>query len=76
MSIYSCGVGHQDPQPGPVKTERLTYTVDEASALLGISRNSGYQRAADGQLPTIRLGRRLLVPKSALDRLLQNPQRA
>jgi excisionase family DNA binding protein len=37
---------------------------------LGLSRNTAYARATDGTLPTIRFGRRLLVPKAALDRLL------
>jgi excisionase family DNA binding protein len=50
--------------------ERRTYTVEEAGKILGLSRNSAYARAADGSLPTIRFGRLLLVPKAALDRLL------
>jgi excisionase family DNA binding protein len=73
MSIQSGGLRDDAGRlrSGPI--ERLTYTVDQAGRLLGISRNSAYQRAAEGQLPTIRLGRRLLVPKAALDRLLEMP---
>jgi excisionase family DNA binding protein len=52
--------------------ERLTYAVDEAGKLLGLSRNTAYTLAKTGQLPTVRLGRRLLVPKAALERLLTN----
>ena len=70
MSIQSGGLGDDAGRLGSGPTERLTYTVDQAGRLLGISRNSAYQRAAEGQLHTIRLGRRLLVPKAALDRLL------
>ena len=51
-------------------TEPLVYTIEEASRLLGVSRGVGYEAARRGQLPTIRLGRRLLVPKVALDRML------
>lgn len=51
-------------------TEKLTLTVEEAAETLGISRNSAYTLAKSGELPTIRLGRRLLVPKRALDQLL------
>jgi excisionase family DNA binding protein len=52
-------------------TERLTYTVEEAGRLLGISRGTAYAAARDGSLPTVRLGaRRLLVPRQALERLL------
>jgi excisionase family DNA binding protein len=50
--------------------ERLTYTVTEAARLLGISRNSAYEAARRGEIPTIRLGRRILVPVSRLDDLL------
>lgn len=50
--------------------ESLTVTVDEAAHLLGIGRNSAYEAAHSGQLPTIRIGKRLLVPKVALRRLL------
>lgn len=45
-------------------------TVAEAAAYLRISRGSAYEAARRGQLPTIRIGRRLLVPRAALDRLL------
>jgi excisionase family DNA binding protein len=51
-------------------TQRLTVSVEEAGRLLGISRGAAYARAGDGSLPTIRLGKRLLVPKSALDKML------
>jgi len=52
-------------------TEKLTHTVEEAASLLGVSRNSAYALARTGALPTIRLGKRLLVPKAALERLLK-----
>jgi excisionase family DNA binding protein len=51
-------------------TGAQTYTVEEAARLLGVSRGVGYEAARRGQLPTIRLGRRLLVPKIALERML------
>jgi excisionase family DNA binding protein len=51
-------------------TERLTYNVEEAGQLLGIGRGSAYQAARAGELPTVRLGRRLLVPRAALMSLL------
>ena len=51
---------------------RRTFTVEEAGQILGIGRNTAYALAKSGRLPTIRLGRRLLVPKAALDRLLEN----
>lgn len=50
--------------------DKRTYTVEEAAALLGIGRNSTYEAIARGEVPSIRIGRRILVPKLALDRML------
>jgi excisionase family DNA binding protein len=51
---------------------RLAVTVDEASGLLGISKWLGYEMVAQGKLPALRLGRRLVIPLSALERLLDS----
>ena len=45
---------------------RPTITIEEAASLLGIGRTAAYEAARRGQLPTRRLGRRLLVPVPAL----------
>jgi excisionase family DNA binding protein len=45
-------------------------TLDEVAAVLGISRNSAYEAAKRKEIPTIRIGRRWLVPRDALNRLL------
>jgi excisionase family DNA binding protein len=50
--------------------ERLTYSLSEVGRLLGLGRNSVYAAVKNGELPTLRIGRRLLVPKAKLDRLL------
>lgn len=55
-----------------VAEERLTYTVEEAGRLLGISRPQAYLMAKQGVIPTIRLGHRVVVPKAALLRMLDN----
>jgi excisionase family DNA binding protein len=47
-----------------------TITVEQAGEVLGISRRSAYRAAASGELPTLRLGRRLLVPTPRLLGLL------
>ena len=48
-------------------TEPLCISVAAAARMLGVSRNTGYEMARLGQLPTIRCGRRrLVVPKAAL----------
>jgi excisionase family DNA binding protein len=50
--------------------ERLTLTVEEAAAALGISRAFAYESVRRGDIPHIKIGRRVLVPRAALDRLL------
>lgn len=52
------------------KLERATYTVEEAAVVLGIGRSAAYLAAQSGELPTVRIGRRVLVPKPALDQML------
>lgn len=49
---------------------KRTLRVEEAAAILGIGRNAAYSAAKRGELPTIKVGRRILVPAAALDRLL------
>ena len=41
---------------------RATITVTQAAELLGISRTAAYDAARRGELPTRRLGHRLVVP--------------
>jgi excisionase family DNA binding protein len=50
--------------------DRLALTVTEAASVLGISRALAYELVARGELPSIRLGRRLVVPKVALLEML------
>ena len=50
--------------------QRLTYTVEETGNLLGISRGSAYNLVRTGQIPVLRMGRRLLVSRVALQDLL------
>ena len=50
--------------------ERRVVTVNEAAAMLRISRGAAYEAAKRKEIPTIRIGRRLLVPLAALERML------
>ena len=52
-------------------SQRLTVTVEEAAVVLGISRTLAYESVRRGELPVIRIGRRILVPAVALDELLR-----
>jgi len=54
--------------------ERLTLSVPETAKVLGIGRNLCYDRVKTGEIPVIKIGRRLLVPRAALEKLLANPK--
>lgn len=47
-----------------------TISVEDASELLGISVRSAYKAAHNGEIPTLRLGRRMLVPTAKLLEML------
>lgn len=47
-----------------------TISVEEAARLLGIGRSAAYRAAATGQLVTIRVGRRVIVPTAPLLKML------
>lgn len=54
-----------------MEDERLTLTVEETAKLLGIGRQLAYERAKTGEIPVIKIGRRLVVPRRALEKLLE-----
>ena len=54
--------------------DKLTLSVEEAAKVLGIGRNLCYDKCKSGEIPVIRIGRRLLVPRSALLKLLADPK--
>lgn len=53
-----------------MEEKRAVLTVREAAELLGLSRNSAYQAVRTRQLPSIRIGERILIPRKALEALL------
>jgi excisionase family DNA binding protein len=53
-----------------MEQQEWTITIPEAAERLGIHRDSAYTAAARGQIPTIRIGKRLLVPTAAFERML------
>ena len=46
-------------------------TVEEAAEILRISRNTAYEAVKRGDIPSIRIGRRVLVPRTALEKMLR-----
>ncbi len=51
-------------------SEKETLTVEEIAEVLGIGRGLAYRMAKSGEIPTLRLGRRILIPRQALAQLL------
>jgi excisionase family DNA binding protein len=47
-----------------------TVSVDRAAKILGIGRASCYKAITAGELPSIRIGKRIVVPTAVLQRLL------
>jgi len=55
--------------------EKATYSVERTTVLLGLSKSSVYEGIRNGQIPHIRIGRRILIPRIALDRMLSGQQK-
>lgn len=52
--------------------ERLTLSVSEAAEMLGISRALAYTLVRSEHIPSLRLGRRIVVPRAALELLVDD----
>jgi excisionase family DNA binding protein len=72
MLRQNAGQPRQTAESNPA-TEPLAYSVPEAGKLLGVSRNTAYQAAKIGLIPSVLIGGRRIVPRAALMRLL-DPQ--
>jgi excisionase family DNA binding protein len=72
--------GHGSPsRPDPASPprasqskQRVTWTVHETAERLGLTLSTVYAYIESGELPAVRLGRRLLVPREAVERLVEN----
>jgi excisionase family DNA binding protein len=56
--------------------ESLVYEIPEVARLLGMSRNAAYEAARRGDIPTIRIGKLIRVPKHALNQILERACRS
>jgi excisionase family DNA binding protein len=53
-----------------VSTEKQVFSVAEAGKILGLSRNTAYKAAKAGDIPTIKIGSKMLVPMESMRRIL------
>jgi excisionase family DNA binding protein len=64
-------MGQQElDEEGPDRKEPRVFTVDETARILRLGRGSTYRAIASGEIPSLRVGERILVPAAALDKLL------
>lgn len=77
LHVWEGDVPATEAEPGTAgsrrrvsNVNRLTLTVEEAAAALGISRAFAYEAVHRGEIPHVRIGRRILVPKAALEQLV------
>jgi Helix-turn-helix domain len=79
MSITSTGLGDDERKGrrarkrrilGPQWDGRDAFTIEETGKILGLSRPSSYAAAKRGDFPVLWIGRRGIVPRAALEKLL------
>jgi Helix-turn-helix domain len=58
----------------PNSRQPETYSVPDAGRRLGLGRNASYEAARRGELPVLRFGRKLVVPRIAFERMLAEPR--
>ncbi len=56
----------------PIEPGRMTLTVEETAVVLGIGRTAAYAGVRSGTIPSRRIGRRIVVPIAALERMLMD----
>ena len=74
MSIQSTGLGDAERGAGLLNSPKWaghnTFTIPEAAEILRISKWGAYEAAKKGELPVIWIGRRCLVPRRTLEKML------
>ena len=56
---------------GLARSHPATISVEQAAKILKIGRNQAYEAARNGQIPTLKIGKRLLVLNEPLRRMLR-----
>jgi excisionase family DNA binding protein len=60
----------QEPTRVEPKIERMTLTISEAAKTLGVGRNQAYEAARRGDIPTLKIGKRILVLREPFKKML------
>jgi len=70
MANSKGGGGSGLPRHNPIDN-RLCITVPEAAEMLCMSKNHAYKMVKEKQLPVVKFGKRLLIPRLALEKMLE-----
>jgi len=62
--------GKGSSMPRLAEDQRLCISVPEAAKMLGVSRNFAYELVRTNQLPVVKFGKRLLIPRILLEKRL------
>jgi hypothetical protein len=54
----------------PEKSASAAYSIPQAGAMVGLSRNGSYEAAKRGEIPVLSFGKKKVVPKALWDRKL------
>jgi len=65
----------QNDQTQKTPIRSATISIEEAGKILGVGRDASYRAVHNGEIPAIKIGRRLRVPRVALQRLLETGDR-
>ena len=59
-----------DDQETTLSGEKLVYNVAEVAKLLGLGKTSAWEAIWRGEIPHLKIGRRVLIPREALEKFL------
>lgn len=62
---------HRGGDMQQVDTNRIAYSVAESATMLGLGRTKMVQLVAEDRIRHIRVGRRVLIPRSALEEFIE-----
>ena len=68
--MHGMATTSKDQIPCPDPEDQATVTVDDAARIIGISRGSMYRAIDRGEIPIVRVGKRVLIPTATLRRML------
>jgi excisionase family DNA binding protein len=61
---------HTSSLGGKTMNQPDTMSVEEVARRLGISRNGTYDACRRGEIPCLRIGRRIVIPRVAFERFM------